>query len=98
MRRRPLRRPSTTIWRAVPSTNDATRSGSRTAPVAQLLQHHDEHVLHEVRGRGLVAEVLEPVEPNPRAQAPAELASAAASRLGGAADDPPRERRVVFRV
>ena len=97
-RRRPLRRPSMTVWRAVPSTNDASRSGSRTAPCAQLLQHHDEHVLHEVRGRGLDAQVLEPVEPDPRAEPAAKLGLGGGVPVGRAADDPPRERGVVIRV
>ncbi len=87
-----------TICRAVPSTNDATCSGSRTAPARSFCEHHHEHVLHEIGGRGLVAQVLEAVEPYPRPQAPADLGLRGRVALGRAADDPPRERGVVVRV
>jgi len=66
--------------------------------LAQLLEQHHEHVLHEVRGRGLVAQVLEPVEPDPRAEPPAELRLRAGVPTGRTPDDLPRERGVVIRV
>ena len=59
--------------------------GLANGPLAQLLQHHDQHVLHEVRGGGLVAKVLEPVEPDPRPKAAANLRLRGGIPLGRAA-------------
>ena len=66
--------------------------GLANGPVAQLLQHHDQHVLHEIRGRGLVAQVPEPIEPDPGTQAPANLRLRVRIALRRAIDYPPRER------
>ena len=72
--------------------------GVANGPFTQLLEHHHEHVLHEIGGRRLVAQVLEAIEPYPWTQAPADLGLRGRVARGGASDDPARERRVVVRL
>ena len=79
---RPLRRPSMTTWRHVPKMKEASLLGLANRAVAQLLQRHDQHVLHEVRGRRFAAQVPQAVEPDARREAPAKLGLGRGSRAG----------------
>jgi len=71
--------------------------GFTHAAIAQLREQEDKDLLHEVGGRGFVAQMLEPVEPDARAEPAAELALSGDITDRRAIDDPLRERSVVVR-
>ena len=51
---------------------------------AQLVQHQDQHVLHEVRGRGFAAQALEAKQADARRETPAEVRLGVGSRAAAA--------------
>jgi hypothetical protein len=72
--------------------------GLAHAALAQLAEQQDEHLLHEVGGRGVAAQMFEPVEPDARAEPAAQLRLRGGIADGRAIDDPLRECSVVVRV
>ena len=80
----------------MPSTNDSTRSGSRSSPARSWAMVCDHDVLHQVGGGVGVAQVAQAVAPDPRREQPVELglgvAGLARRRGGDAPGDPPFRR------
>ena len=72
--------------RHIPSTNEASFSGSTQLAGAQALQRHQEHLLHEVVRRMRIAQVPQAVQAHARRQAAIELGF-------GCGIDPRRGRR-----